>query len=328
MKVLVTGATGFIGRWLVSKLQSEGLDVRILRRRSSSEKSVDDSSVEVAWGDITDPESLIAACRDVHSIFHLAGVVGYSRSQRKIMEQVNVGGTQNIVQAAIENKVSRMVHMSSVVAIGASFDGSSLLNENSEFNLGKLDLGYFETKRKGEGIVRQAVKEGLLDAVIVNPSTVYGAGDAEKGSRGVQRKVAQGRFPFYTSGGVNVIAVEDVVDAIVSAWRRGRPGERYILSGHNITIHELFSTLADIAGQTPPWMRLPNPLVHLIGMTGDLLERFGRKGPLNSESAWASILFHWFDNSKAKAELSLNPRPYRFALENSVNWMKEKNLLN
>src|SRR5690606_17288303 len=127
------------------------------------------------------------------------------------------------------------------------------------------NLGYFETKRKAEIIVRSAAEKKELDAVILNPSTIYGAGDAKKGSRRTQLKVAQGRLPFYTSGGVSIIAVKDVVDATYQAWQTGKSGERYILSGENITIKNLFTLIAGAANVKPPSIYLPDPVVFALG---------------------------------------------------------------
>lgn len=327
MKILITGATGFVGGWLVRELLNRQYDVKILARKNSDLSDLKNLKFEIATGDITDESSVVNALTDCDSVFHLAGVVGYSKAQRPLMEEVNVKGTLNVLNAIGKRPVRRLVHMSSVVAVGASFDGQHPLNENSEFNLHHLNLGYFETKRKAEELVFEYVKTRGLDAVAVNPSTIYGAGDAKKGSRKVQLKVAQGRFPFYTPGGVNVIAVEDVVSGLLAAWEKGESGQRYILAGENISIKTLFEWIAESAGVQPPQYYLPKPALHLLGKVGDQLEKFGRKGPINSENAWTSTLYHWFDNSKAKQQLGLNPRPAREAIDASVNWIREQGLL-
>lgn len=326
MKVLVTGASGFVGGWLVRRLREENVQVVVLRRKSSSNKS-DIEGVETAWGDITDPASVISAAKGIDTVFHLAGHIGYSRAERDLMEKINVGGTRHVIDACRANGVRRLVHMSSVVAVGASFDGEKPLDESSSYNLHHLNLGYFETKRRAEELVIDSVKNSGLDAVMLNPSTIYGPGDAAKGSRRVQLKVAQGRFNFYTGGGVSIVGIEEVAEAIVAAWKRGRKGERYILSGDNITIQRLFEIIAISAGVRPPRIYLPDPLVRAIGKTGDLLERMGRKGPLNSESAWSSILYHWFDHRKAAAELGFKPQEASAAIGKSVQWVRERGLV-
>ena len=327
MKVLVTGATGFVGSWITKKLINEGHEVHILRRKSSDLSEIDGLAVTHHIGDVTDIESLSAAVGKVEFVFHLAGVVGYSPSMREMMERVNVKGTENVVNACQKSNIQRLVYMSSVVAIGASFDGSKPLTESSQYNIEHLDLGYFQTKHKAEKIVKKACDNGLVDAVILNPSTIYGPRDAKKGSRKTQVKVAQGKMPFYTSGGVNVIHINDLIEAAYNAFQSGRTGERYILAGENITIKTLFTLIAEAAGVEAPKIYLPNPVVHSIGKIGDLLEKINKKGPLNSENAWAATLFHWFDSSKAQAELGLKVTPAKDSIASSVEWMRRHKMI-
>lgn len=324
--MLITGATGFVGSWLTKKLLDLGHDVRVISRSGNVQFSFPHDKLEVFKGDISDLGSLVRATENVHSVFHLAGVVGYSRAMRQQMHQTNVLGTANILEAFKQSNCSRFLHMSSVVAIGASLDGHSVLNEESKFNLKPFDLGYFETKKAAEDLVKIAATEGL-DAVIVNPSTIYGAGDATKGSRSTQIKVARGKFPFYSSGGVNVIHIEDLVNGVYNAWKMGRTGERYILAGDNLRIKDLFEMIASAANVAPPKYFLPNSVILSLGKLGDLLEHFNMKGPLNSENARASIMYHWFDNAKAKSELGLRTRPAKEAIQDSVNWMKKNGII-
>lgn len=326
MSVLVTGATGFVGAWLVKGLLAQGEEVHVLHRPSSSLDELEGLKFTSKLGDITDISSLESACAGVDTVFHLAGVVGYSRALRPVMERANVGGTRNVVEILKKQKRAKLVYMSSVVAVGASFDKTPL-NEESPYSIKHLNLGYFETKRDAEILVREACRKGEIEATILCPSTIYGAADAKKGSRKTQIKVAQGKFPFYTSGGASIVSVHDIVSATLRAREVGRNGERYILSGENLTIHELFNRIAGLAGVKPPGIHLPNAVVHALGKVGDGLEKIGRKGPLNSETAWTSTLYHWFDHSKAKRDLGFNPRPAQTALKESVDWMKENGIL-
>ncbi|MCB9025683.1 MAG: NAD-dependent epimerase/dehydratase family protein [Bdellovibrionaceae bacterium] len=327
MKILVTGATGFVGSWMAKKLLTEGHEVHVLRRTESDLSQIKNLDLKHHIGDVSDLNSLISASQSVEAIFHLAGVVGYNPAMRQIMENVNVGGTENVVKVCQSVNIRRLVYMSSVVAIGASFDGRKLLNEASIYNLEELDLGYFQTKYKAEKVVKHACDQGLIDAVILNPSTIYGPGDAKKCSRKTQIKVAQGKMPFYTSGGVNVININDLINASYTAFKIGKTGERYILGGENITIKTLFELIAEAAGVPAPKIYLPNPVIQAIGFLGDGLAKIGKKGPLNSESAWTARLFHWFDSSKAQNELGLKITPAKESIKRSVNWMRENNII-
>lgn len=326
-KVLVTGANGFLGGWLTSRLVEEGHEVFCLVRPRSDLSEIKHLKIQYRHGDVTNLDSVQQAIQGIDSVFHLAGLVAYKKSDRPMMDKVNVQGTKNVVEACSENNVRRLVHLSSVVAVGAGFTPDQVLNEKSEYNLKHLNLGYFETKRLAEEIVKDAVIKNKLDSVMLNPSTIYGAADAKKGSRKSQVKVAQGKLKFYTSGGVSVVAVEDVVDGIMAAWKKGRSGERYILSGENLTIKDLFKTIAELAGQPPPPWLMPGWALHGIGAVGDVMSQIGLPSPLSRENAWTATLFHWFDSQKAKNELGFNPQSAKIALSKSVAWMEKNGLL-
>lgn len=330
MKVLVTGANGFLGAHLCRRLIQEGLDVNALVRATSNLSDLKDiKKIKFVEGDITQISSLQQAMKSIcpEVIFHLAGYVGYKKSERNIMEKVNVEGTQNVLDTMVENQIKKMVYVSSVVAIGASFTDKEILNEESEYNIGHLNLGYFETKRKAEVLVKEFTNSKKIESVILNPSTIYGPADAKKGSRKTQLKVAQGKFKFYTSGGVNVVSVEDVIEGIFQGWLKGRNGERYILSGENITIKSLFEKISNFAGVPAPKYPIPNWLLHGIGFIGDNLSSLGFKDTISSENAWTAILYHWFSNEKAKKELGIQFKDANYSLKQSVEWMRTQNLL-
>lgn len=326
-QVLVTGANGFLGQWLCQALVNESHQVTALVRKPEACAFLEKIGCSLVAGDVTDLGSLQRSFQNKEAIFHLAGLIAYKRSDRAAMEQVNVLGTEKVLQAACKQKVGRLIHLSSVVAVGASENSEGVLNEDSPYNLKKYDFGYFETKRNAETLVLSESQRGNLDAVCVNPSTIYGAGDATKGSRKTQMKVAQGRFPFYTAGGVSVVAVEDVTKGILSAWKKGKSGERYILSGENLTIKELFSLISKSAGVPPPRIRIPSLALSTLGHLGDLLTQIGISSSLSYENAKVATLFHWFDHSKATRELDFHPRPAKEAIEASVNWMRENGFL-
>ncbi len=321
MKCIVTGANGFLGSWLCKRLVEEGHDVTALVRASSDLSELKDLKINYAHGDVVDSNSMRSAFQNQEAVFHLAGVVAYKKAERPLMDKVNVQGTQNVVQICEELQIPRLLHLSSVVAIGASFE-PKVLNEESFYDIKDLNLGYFETKHQAEEIVLQAARQKKINAVCVNPATIYGPADAKKGSRKTQLKVAQGRFPFYTSGGVNVVSVHDVIDGILKAQQKGVSGERYILSSENLTIQKLFEIIADCAGVLPPKIYLPNFVLHTLGWIGDT---FGLG--ISQENAYTASMFHWFDSAKAQKELGFAPTPSHKAIESSVRWMKDHGYL-
>ena len=321
MKILVTGATGFIGLHLVNQLLKDGHDVTVLVRRPLKDTELKGLPVRAAMGDVTDFHSLLNATENQDVVYHLAGKIAYKPSELKEMERVNVGGTQKVVDACVTQKTPTLVYMSSVVAIGASFK-PAVLTETSPYNVKHLQLGYFETKHAAEELVKTAVHHNGLNAYILNPSTVYGAGDATKGSRNVQRKVAMGKFPFYTPGGVNVVHINDVIYCLKTVAQKGRAGERYIVAGENLLLKDVFAMIAKVAGVKPPRVLLPRWALHTLGALGDnVLTPLGLKGPLSRETAWTSSMYHWFSSEKAQKQLGLKVTPAKLAIQDSVEWM-------
>jgi dihydroflavonol-4-reductase len=321
-KILVTGANGFLGSWITRELHRLGHSPIAYVRKGSDISELAGVPCDFRYGDITDQQATIGAAQGCDSVFHLAGLVSYKRKELSLMQKVNVEGTANILEAVQRNKVRRLVHFSSVVAVGAGFSADQVLDENSKYNVEALGMGYFNTKHDAEILVKRACTEGRVDAVILNPSTVYGAGDARKGSRKMQILAAQGKLPFYPPGGVNVVAVEDLVQGALAAWQKGRTGERYILCGENLRIKEVFEIICKCAESQPPTIPLPTVVLKTLGSFGDLIGR-----GFSMDNAYTASLFHYFSCKKAHDELGFSPRPARVAIENSVRWMKENKLL-
>ncbi len=323
VRFFITGATGSIGTPLVMHLLKSGHDVSILSRQDQTPEELSGHGIRVFRGDISDSETLARAFKDHDGVFHLAGYIGYKKHERAIMEKVNVEGTQNVVTACLKSGIKRLLHVSTVNAIGATFD-KKVLDENTPYNLAKFNLGYSETKKAAEELVKA---EKRLDSVIISPSTAYGAGDMAKKSRSIQVKVAQGKFPFYSGGGVSVADLNEVVKGMLTAYEKGRSYERYILGGENLTIKEVFSLIAIEAGAKPPYLYLPNLLMNFVGFWGDIMEKMGTKGPINSESAILGQMYHWFDSGKAQRELNYKITPAKVCIHNSIEWMRKKGML-
>lgn len=327
MNVLITGANGFLGSWLTKALISEGHHVKALIRKNSDLSELEGVDCEYVYGDVTDKDSLLNNFNTIDQVYHLAGVVAYKAADRPLMDKVNVQGTQNVVDACASSNISKLIHLSSVVAIGGSLTPKKILDENSAYEIQHLNLGYFETKHSAEIIVKNATEENKIQSVILNPSTIYGFGDAKKGSRKMQVKVARGELPFYPPGGVNVVAVEDVIAGIISASKIGRNGERYILAGENLLIKEVFRIIAESAGVPPPSIQLPSYLLHLIGSVGEISQKVGLSNKFSKENAYTATMFHWFNSAKAQNELNFKPRPAKEAIQKSVQWMQENGYL-
>ncbi|MDZ4677781.1 MAG: NAD-dependent epimerase/dehydratase family protein [Oligoflexia bacterium] len=326
MKILVTGGNGFLGSWIVRALVNKGHVVRVLHRKSSVMNSLKNISYESALGDVTEYSTVLEAACGMDAIFHAAAVIAYSPLERTLMERVNVYGTENVVRAAIDAKVQKFVHTSSVVAVGATLE-PRLLHEESPYEMSQYNFGYYETKFHAEELIRSAVRSGKLDAVIVNPSIMFGPGDAVKGSRKTHLKVASGLIPFYPTGGINIADVEDVVEGHILALKKGRAGERYILGGDNILVKDLFDLLAQFGGHRAPMIPLSSIILRSLARVTELAERYSYKINIPVESAIASTMYHWYDLSKARKELGYNPKPAYGAVKKSVQWCFENGYL-
>ena len=321
MKVLVTGATGFLGTGLCRALSLQNFSVRALVRSTSRIQALKNlKGLSFHTGDVTHLDSLKEAARGVDVVFHLAGVVSYSPKDRPLMEKVNVQGTAHVIEVCQSQRV-RLVHISSIVAVGAS-PTPRVLNEDSPYNMQKYRIGYFDTKREAEVLVRKACRSRNLQAVILNPSRVYGPGDMEKASRSIQLKVVRGRCPFYTLGGVSVVDRDSVVKACLSAIHKGRCGERYILSGDNISVKKLLTLMAEASGVKAPFIPVPGVILKSVAGAGVVCRLMGL--PLGLDTLRMASFYHWFDHQKAKKDLNFHPAPARQAIESSVHWWKNR----
>ena len=347
MKVLVTGARGFLGSHLVPYLIEKRYQVKVLLRppplspqKSSSlaNKHINKLQVnkelnflqlvEIVEGDITDLKSVDFAAQGVEALFHLAGYTGLTVNDmeaKKMMREVNVNGTSNVISVC-QKRDLKLVYMSSVVCIGAS-TRAKVLNEESPYWMDNKGLSYFDTKKEGELRVIEACKKNKLRAIILNPSSVAGAGDMKKKARSLQKKVAKGNLYFYSRGGINVVDVESVVKATQKALHKGRIGERYILGGENLTIKEYFNTIAHCSGVRPPFILVPNILLKMMGFIGSLLCYFRLAFFITKEMALVSTLYHWYDSTKAKKELDFCPKPAKESINNSIRWWKDAKYL-
>jgi dihydroflavonol-4-reductase len=319
---LVTGASGFIGSWLVRKLVFEGHKVRVLCRKSSVFNLIQDLNFEKAFGDITDPSSIEPALKNIDTVFHLAGYIGYKKADHDLMDRINVKGTENLYRLSLLNNVKNFIFLSSVTAIGASLSPFEKMDEESVYNLSKFNFGYAESKRKAEKIVLSS--NSSMKCVSLNPSTVYGPGDMLKSSRKNQLLAMQGNLKFYPYGGVSVVGIHDVVDAIYKSVDLGEHGERYILSGDNLFIKDLMDKICFQAKSKPPRYQIPGFILDTMGFIGD---HFTNGKPLDSETANVIQLFHWYKNTKAIDKLEFKPSPSDQVIKSSVDWAMN-NILN
>lgn len=320
MKCLVTGATGFLGSHLIRDLKESGFEIRALVRKSS-----DQLDVSTIVGDLTDYSSLLEALKDIDVVFHVAGAMSAHPKDKNRLFTINVDGVKNLLDASVEMKIKKLIHVSSVVAVGVNLTAEApLLNEESLNITRGREYANYDSKREGEELVLKYAREGKLAAVVVNPGLIYGAGDVKKEMRKGNVLAAKGKLGVYPTGGVNVVAVEDVTKAMIRAVNKGHSGERYLLTGDNITIKELLTTISEFAGAKPPQKPMPMKLLMFLARG---LEAVGIKTQLCKENIFSAGAYHWYDHSKAQRDLDFHPKSYKEAIKNSVEWMKSNHFL-
>jgi dihydroflavonol-4-reductase len=332
MKILVTGSTGFIGSQLCRALVEAGHHVLAFHRASSSLRGFEGISdgnesttagcLEHVLGDLTQPDTLAATLQGVEAVFHTAGLVDPG-SQPGRLYAVNVEGTRALLQAAREAGVRRVVHTSSVAALGVPRFGPAPIDERHTWNFAAQHWQYGYSKYLAEMEVQKAVAAGQ-DVVIVNPSVVIGAGDIYNASRSILARAAHRQVPFVVEGGLNVVHIADVVAGHLAALEKGRRGERYILSGQNLSHPAFVQAICAAAGVPAPALVLPVGLVR--AMAGPLfwLRPFIDL-PVSASLLYLAGYYFYYDNSKARSELGLpEPRPATEAIREALDWLKEQ----
>jgi dihydroflavonol-4-reductase len=320
--VLVTGATGFMGRHLVARLLEDGRAVRVLERRPSD--AFEGLQVERVTGDVTQPETLAAACAGAESVFNLAGVLSYDAKDEARLQAVNVDGLASLLSAAREAGCGRVVQVSSVAAVGYTDDAARPQNEDSPFPEGAWRNRYARTKRLGEEVVERAVAEGQ-DVVMVCPGFLLGPGDVNRINTFVVEEYLRGLLRTTVAGGVSSVDVRDVADGLLAAERRGVSGRRYILTSEdgNLSHRAFFALAGEADGKRRRTVELPASL--LIGAT-----RVGRALrlplPLTPEEIEAACHWWYFTPARAMDELGFRPRPVREAMEATVRYLRDRGL--
>lgn len=322
---LVTGASGLLGANLTRGLVARGRRVRVLLRPTSRTEHLDDlPGLERAAGDVTRADDVLRAADGVDTLYHCAAVVSMDRRQADAMWRANVEGTDHVVAAARRAGVRRLVHVSSVDAIGLPAPGGPPSTEEAPWNWDAhgVDNPYARTKLESQRRVVAAAREGL-DAVVVNPSYMLGAYDVKPSSGRLILEVQAGKAVGYTPGGNNFVDVEDVVAGTIAAAERGRRGELYILGHANLTYREVMTEVAAVVGRAPPRLRIPYVVALLGGWAADAWAGLrGRESVLNPLTARLGFVGHYYDPSKAVRELGLPQSPLRPAIERAVAWFR------
>lgn len=297
--VFVTGGTGFLGSYIIRALVEKGYSVRALRRKKFTPPWIPAetwSRVEWVEGDILDVVALEDAMEGVEAVIHSAAVVSFAKQDRKHMYQVNVEGTANVVNMALEKNIKRLVYISSVAALGRTAGGGHV-DEEKKWEETDTNTHYAISKYKAELHVWRGISEGL-DAVILNPGTILGYGDWHSGSCSIFRQVYEG-FDWYTPGINGFVDVEDTANATVLILESKISEQRFIVNGDTWPFRKLQDTIAQ-QFQKPGPSKKTTPFILNLAWRIEKIKSFftGKRPLLTKESAKVAMSKTWFENAK------------------------------
>ena len=325
--VLVTGATGFIGSAVARALAARGHKLRVLVRPTSDRRNLHGLDAEPVVGDLTDPASLGRAVAGCRHVFHVAADYRIWVPDPDAMLRANVDGTVAMLRAAQAAGAERIVYCSSVAALGLTKDGSPA-DETTPLDPSAIVGVYKRSKYEAERAALDLARQGV-PVVIVNPAAPVGPRDVRPTPTGrMILDAAAGRMPAYIDTGLNVVHVDDVAEGHVLALERGGIGERYILGGENLSLHELLALVAGAAGRRPPSIRLTHEMVWPVAVVMESLARVVPfEPPVTRDHLRMARKKMFFSSAKATDELGYRPRPAAEAVLDAVAWFRANGML-
>jgi len=321
-RVLVTGATGFVGSAVAQALTSRGFEVRVLVRASSVRDNLAGLDCEIAIGDMRNFEDVSSAMNNVRYAFHVAADYRlWARDPEEIVNNNEVG-TRAIMEAAVACGVEKIVYTSSVATLKPIPGGAA--DERSRHSVDSAIGAYKRSKVGAERLVERMIAERGLPAVIVNPSTPIGPRDIKPTPTGrIIVEAMKGRVPAFVDTGLNLVHVDDVADGHVLALEHGRVGESYVLGGQDATLEEMLAIIANQLGRKPPRVRLPRAPLYPLAFAAEALARLNGKEPFLTVDSLNMAKHHmFFGSSKAERELGYRARPYEQALADAIAWFR------
>ena len=318
--VFVTGGTGFVGAHVVRKLIERGDRVTALVRLSSNTSLIQHLPVDYIIGNVTNMDSFLPALNGIDELYHVAADYRLWARNPSEIHFNNVQGTLHVLEAALRQRVPRVVYTSTVGCLGIPRDGSPG-DENTPVTRRELVGHYKKSKYDAERIALDYARKGL-NVVIVNPSAPVGPGDIKPTPTGkIVLDFLRGKMAGYVDTGLNLIAVEDVAEGHLLAAERGRTGERYILGNRNVTLKEILGILATITSRKPPAMRVPHCIALVAAVVDTAVARLSDSEPnIPIEGVLMSRKKMFFSAEKAVRELGLPRGSIEEALEESVRW--------
>ncbi len=321
MKILVTGATGFLGASVVRALLADKNVVRVIIRKSSDLSNIEGLNVEKVLADLEDENSLQLALDGCQALFHVAADYKLWVPNPEAMYRTNVLGTKKLMSAALKARVSRIVYTSSVAVLGKC-NGNQNADEDTPVQFKDMIGHYKKSKFLAEEEVKKMVKDDGLPAIIVNPSTPVGVRDIKPTPTGkIIVDFLNGKMPAYVDTGLNIVHVEDCAIGHLLAFKLGQIGERYILGGENMTLQNIFITLSNLSNRRAPKVNLPQSYIMPFAYFSEFMARMlNIEARLTVDALRMSENNMYFSSKKAINSLGYTFRPANDAFRDSVRW--------
>jgi len=328
-RVLVTGASGFVGSAVARIARERGCDVRVVIRKTSSRQNLEGLDAEVVIGDMRDETSMRAAMKGVRYLLHVAADYRIWARDPGEIERANLEGTEATMRAALAEGVERIVYTSSVATLKVSPAGE-IVDETKPAQAHQTIGAYKRSKVLAERAVERMVANDGLPAVIVNPSTPIGPRDVKPTPTGrIIVEAATGKIPAFVDTGLNLVHVDDVANGHFLALERGVIGERYILGGENLSLQQMLADIAGLAGRKPPTIKLPRGPLYPLALGAELYAKFSGKEPfVTVDGLRMSKNKMYFTSAKAERELGYRARPYGEGLSHALDWFRANGYLN
>lgn len=321
MLSVVTGAAGHAGANLVRALIARGRPVRVLIHQDT--RAIEGLDVEIFRGDVCDPDSLLKAFAGADIVYHLAARISIANNEWHRLEAINIKGVRNVVEACLNQNVRRLVHFSSIHAIAGASDGRPV-DESTSLAADGHCPPYDRSKAAGEQEVRRGIEKGL-DAVIVAPTAIIGPYDYKPSHFGEALiKMASGRLPALVGGGFDWVDARDVAEGAILAGDKAKAGEKFLLSGHWVSICDMAALVERITGVPAPGFICPLWLAGAAAPLVTTIDRLcGRRSLYTRDMARALGECRDVSHSKATRRFGYNPRPFEETIADTISWFMD-----
>jgi dihydroflavonol-4-reductase len=325
--IVITGATGHLGNVLVRKLAKQKMKIRAMVLPGEDISSLEGLEIEKIEGNVCFPDSLRRAFKGADTVYHCAGIISIFPGQQKKLYRVNVAGTQNVVNICIEEKVKKLVYISSIHALSEPERGITI-DESRGFDPENVLGEYSRSKVLGTLEVIKGIERGL-DAVILCPSGIIGPHDYRVSEMGkLIVDFFKGKVKAYVEGAYDFVDVRDVAEGLISACKKGKKGECYILSGQQISVKKILKYLEKMSGVRAPVVKVPHRIARVFGLFNVLYCNLLKITPLFTPFSIDVLASNSIISCrKAEGKFGYSPRPVYESLKDAVDWFKEKGII-